>query len=110
MRDVENLRSWIRVCLWVCAICTTLVPLIYSFSPWWRSLLGRAFMIQAISFAMIVDITLIFAYWKPDSLSDILVRFWVDAILLTLVAGATLTLAITIWLLNHRQHHLRRHR
>lgn len=104
MRDIETLRFWIRVCLWVAAICTTLVPAIYSLSPWYRSLLGRAFMVQAIAFAMIVDITLIFSYWKPDSQADILVRFWVNAVLLTIVAGATLMLAISIWLLNHREH------
>lgn len=104
MRDVETLRFWIRICLWVCAVCTTLVPLIYSLSPWYKSLLGRAFMIQAFAFALIVDITLIFSYWRPDSRSDIVVRFWVDAILLTVVAGATLLLAVTIWQLNHRTH------
>lgn len=102
-RDIEGLLIWVKVCLWICAICTTVVPLIYSLSPWYKSPLGRAFMIQAIAFALIIDINLVFVYWRPDSRVDILTRLWVNSALLTFVAGAALAIAVIIWRLNHRR-------
>ena len=96
-RDITVLREWIRVAGIICAICTTAVPIIYSFSPWRSRALGKLFMLQAISFALAIDISVLFSIWIP---TDILVVFWVDAIVLTAVAVSTASLAIFIWRMN----------
>lgn len=96
--DVEVLMEWIRVATIIAAVCTTSVPVIYSFSPWYESILGRLFMLKAVSFALAMDLTVLFMLWKP---SNILVVFWTDAVVLTLIAGSTASLAILIWRMNH---------
>jgi hypothetical protein len=96
-RDINVLREWIRVVSFITAICTTAVPIIYSFSPWRSRVLGKLFMLQAISFAVAIDVSATFSIWRP---SDILVIFWVDAIILTAVAASTASLTIFIWRMN----------
>ena len=95
--DVETLRLWIRAVTFIAAICTTSVPIIYSFSPWYRSRLGQLFMLKACSFALAMDLACLFMVWQPK---NILIIFWADAIVLTLIAGSTLALAILILKLN----------
>lgn len=97
--DLETLRTWIRICLWVASVCTTLVPFVYAFSPWFRSRLGQLFMLQAIAFAFAMDLTLVFQYWFPRG--NIAAIFWVNAVMLTFIAGSTLALAILIFMMNY---------
>jgi len=98
--DVDTLRAWIHIVLLIAAGCTTSVPFIYSFSPWYKSSLGRLFMLQAVSFATAMDLSATFAWWTP---TDILILFWVDALVLTSVAFSTAALAYLIWWLNHNK-------
>lgn len=96
--DARVLMDWIKVVTIVAAVCTTSVPVIYSFSPWYRSMLGRLFMMKALSFALAMDLSVVFMFWKP---SNILILFWIDAIVLTIIAGSTAALAVLIWKMNH---------
>lgn len=102
--DINVLRAWIRIVLIVAAICTTAVPLLYSFSPWRSRRLGQLFMLQAVSFAVAIDLSLLFSYWRPKTTEDnILLLFWVDASVLTMIAISTAALAWMMVLLNYRK-------
>lgn len=105
--DVETLRLWIRVVTFIAACCTTTVPIIYSFSPWWRSRLGQLFMLQACAFAAAMDLTCLFMVWQPK---NIVLIFWVDAFFLSAIAISTLALAILILTINFPRQKGRHHR
>lgn len=96
--DINVLRAWIRIVLLVAAICTTAVPILYSFSPWRSRRVGQLFMLQALSFAAAIDMSLLFAYWRPR---NILMLFWVDAFVLTAIAVSTAALAWLMVRLNY---------
>lgn len=98
--NVHTLILWIRGCLIVAAAGTNAVPIIYAFAPWRKRLLGKIFMMKAISFAAAMDLTLLFTFWTP---TDILVQFWTEAIVLTAIAISTSLQAFMIWQLRRHQ-------
>jgi hypothetical protein len=55
-------------------------------------------MLQAISLAVAMDLSALFSVWTPR---DILILFWVDALVLTAIAGSTASLSIFMFRLNH---------
>lgn len=96
-RDADILRIWIMAMLCLAAVCVNSVPAIYMFCPWRNTWLGKLFMLQAISFAFAIDVSVLFQFWKP---ADILLVFWTVIILYTLIAVSTSALAVFIWRLN----------
>ena len=91
MENIDHLVFWLRVVCVICCVTTTAVPLLYAFTPWRSRLFGRLFMLQAISFAAAIDLTTLFAFWRPE---NILVVFWVDIVVLSGIALSTSTLTI----------------
>lgn len=89
--DVHVLRAWIMVALTAAAFFTTAFPLVYSFSPWYKSALGRSLMLQGVALAAAIDLTLIYQFKRPSS---VIVYFWMNAIVLSLVAFAS---ALLTW-------------
>lgn len=85
-QNLDLLRIWIRIALLVAAICTTSFPLLYGFFRWWRRPIGRLLMMQAASFAIAVDLSAVLAFGFPKTP---IMRFWVDAVVLTLIAGSS---------------------
>lgn len=61
--DIETIRQWTRVILTITAICVTAFPLLYLFSPWYKSQLGRAMMLQSFSIAFAIDFAMAYQYW-----------------------------------------------
>lgn len=106
-RDIHILQQWIRVVLVIAAICSTSVPITYSFSRWYKSWLGQLFMLQSISLALAMDLTVIFTFWVPK---DILVVFWANVVVLTAIALSTLSLAIFIVRVNYPRGKGKHHR
>jgi hypothetical protein len=98
--DVDVLTNWIRACLVLAAIFTTAFPILYLFSPWYSTKLGRLLMLQAVSFALAIDITLLFTYWFP---SNILINFWIEAAVFFLIACSTGALTFMLWRTNHQK-------
>jgi hypothetical protein len=98
--DIHALLLWIRVCLCIAAAGTTSVPLVYMFSPWYSTRLGQIFMLKAISFALAIDMTVLFIFWQPK---NILIQFWVEAVTFTAIAISTSTQAFMIWRLRKRR-------
>lgn len=48
--------------LWV-SLATTAFPVLYSFTPWYKSVLGRIMMLNSIAFAFTVDMTFAFNFF-----------------------------------------------
>lgn len=92
--DIHTLVAWIRVVALITSTCTTMVPILYLFFPWRTRLIGRIFMLQALSFAAVIDLSTLFSYWHPD---NILLVFWADAIVLTAVAVSTFAFTVLLW-------------
>lgn len=84
--DIETLTHWVVGMLAIACVCATAFPILYLFAPWYKTRLGRALMIQGWAFAVALDLTLLFYFWQPVSLFVVL---WVNAVVFTLIAGAT---------------------
>jgi hypothetical protein len=97
--DMNVLRTWILICVVLAAMGATAVPIIYSFSPWRSRRLGQIFMLKAVSFAAALDMTVVFAFWTPH---NILIEFWVEAIVFSAIAVSTSAQAFLIWQLRRK--------
>lgn len=98
--DVDVLMNWITACLVAAAIFTTAFPVLYLFSPWHSTRLGRLLMLQAVAFALAIDLTLLFQFWVPV---NVLIVFWMNAAVFFLIAIATGALTIMLWRVNHQK-------
>lgn len=90
-RDPVVLENIIKYALFVAAFFATLFPLLYSFSEWNKSVLGRILMLHGISLALALDVTVLFYFWQPK---DILVFFWVEIVIFSLIAVANLLMCV----------------
>lgn len=97
-RDIHTLRQWLLIMMFITAVCSNLLPVVYSFTGWRTYTVGRLFMLLSISYAFALDVTVIFAFWRP---SDILAVFWTDVIVFTFIAGASLALVILVIKMNY---------
>lgn len=92
-RDIEVLKLWLLFVVVLAAVAATAVPVLYSFFQWRRLLIGRLFMLLAVSFAAALDLTVIFQFWHPD----ILVEFWIDVIVFTAIAVSNVLMFVLMW-------------
>lgn len=97
-QDIKVLTTWILICVFVAAVGSTAVPILYAFSNWRARRLGQLFMLQAVAFAIAIDFTFLFNIWTPKS---ILVLFWLNALVFTFIAASTTALTWYMWKLNH---------
>ena len=93
----ETYVFWVTICLVFAAISATMFPIMYMFSPWYKSHLGRALMFKAIAFAMAVDFTLLFYIWTPP----LAVAFWISAFVYTFIAVTAGGLTLMLWYNNY---------
>jgi hypothetical protein len=99
MRDVETLRALSRVLLILTAICVTLFPVLYAvFSPWYRSKLGIAVMLQSVAIALTIDYSAGNRYVFPEA--EMHVRLLVYIVLLSLVCLTSLFLTAVLLYIN----------
>jgi branched-subunit amino acid ABC-type transport system permease component len=96
--DVQTLRQWLRIVMIITAFCSTALPLVYSLTGWRKFKTGRLFMLLSLSFATAIDVTVLFSFWRPK---NVLVIFWVDALLFTFIAAASLSLIILVIKMNY---------
>lgn len=90
-RDINVLRAWLLMMAVIAAAGASAVPVVYSFLPWRRHLIGRAFMLQAVVLAVALDSSVLFAFWMPK---EILVLFWFQASIFTGIAMSTSMLTL----------------
>lgn len=105
--EIETLVRWIQTCVAIAAFFTTLFPFLYLFSPWYKSKLGRVLMLQAVAFALAVDLTLLFQFWTPKNIYVIL---WLNVIVFSLIAAASAMLTWGMLRINHNKHLSRKSR
>lgn len=98
--DPEVLFEWIRYVIIFAAFFTTAFPILYAFSTWYKSRLGRLLMLQAISLALAVDLTLLFTYWVPEHFLSIF--FW-NVIVFSLIGLSSAGLTWKMATLNYRR-------
>jgi len=99
--DIHTLIQILRAVLIVAAVSATSFPFVYSFFPWRRSLIGRVLMTYAISLAVALDVSCLFAYWRPK---NILIQFWVDVICFTFIAIASALMTAVMIGANYKSH------
>ena len=80
------------------SITTTLFPILYSFSPWYKTHLGRAVMAQSVAFAMAMDLTLVFKFWLPKSPDS---KTLITIVAFTLVGLASMGLTTMMYRMNY---------
>lgn len=89
----DHLLAIIRVCLIVAAVLTTVFPLIWACFPWYKRVFGRLFMLQSVSFAIVLDFTAVFKFWTPRSLET---AFWIEASVFVLIAMSSASLVTSL--------------
>lgn len=101
--ELERLEHWLHIFLITAAVCTTLFPLLWAFSPWYRTLVGRLLMLQSIALALAIDVTTYYQFVeiKPD---DIMFIFWLNAVVFGLIALASVLLTVTMIRMNYFRH------
>jgi len=90
---------WIALSIFVAVIATSSFPILYSLSPWYKTVLGRAMMAQSIVFAVAVDFTLLFMFYRPP-------YPWgriITAIVFTHIAVTSTSLTLILWRLNYKR-------
>lgn len=99
-RDADTLLRWAQGCLIIATIFSNMYPIMYAFSPWHKSALGRIIMFKAIAFAMALNITLLFQFWHPE---DLMVLYLIDAVVFTFIAITTASVTYMVWKLNYSE-------
>lgn len=97
IHDVEFLRLWLSIVAVIASICVTSLPAMYVFSPWRSRPIGKFFMQLVLSLAVAMDVNTLFIFWRPN----IVLRLWINAIVLTGLAISAAALTILMWRLNH---------
>lgn len=80
------------------ALSATIFPFVYALVPWWKTHLGRAFMLRSIATAIILDLIVVFEFWP---IAKEMVRLWIQAFGFTFVAFASLYLLGVLIYTNH---------
>lgn len=101
-QDIETLRAWIRVVQFIACICATAFPIFYAFSRWYASWLGRLLMLQGVALAAALDASLIFQFMRDNP--NVMLRFVVYALVLTLIAIATAALTFMVVRMNYHRY------
>jgi hypothetical protein len=93
-KDLETAIGIIKICLVITGVCVTIFPILYAMSPWYRSHLGRAMMIQSLSVAFAIDISVIRSYWLRDI--DLTTFFILNVAILAFISVASIYLTMAL--------------
>lgn len=95
--DTEILLQITQGSLLIATVFTVMFPVLFSFSPWYRTPLGRVIMLQALAFAIALTFTLAFQFWSPPAGIQLLINTFV----FILIAVATASVTWMLWRLNY---------
>lgn len=102
--DVETIRQWTRVILTISAFPVTAFPLLYLvFSPWYKSQLGRAVMLQSLAVAFAIDFSTVFQFWAFTSNLRVLLLVRMFMFIFIGTASIYLTIMFIIYNLKSRK-------
>ena len=84
-----------RLLLIIATVTATSFPVLYWFSPWYRSRLGQAIMLQAVTLALTIWLKFTLTFFLADGPKSFLQ--WTNVIVLFLVIVFTSTLTRLLW-------------
>lgn len=96
--DFLVLRSVLYVTIAIAVLLTAAFPVLYLFSPWWKSWTGRALMYRAVSYTVLMIGSVWLHFWPPD---DVGYRLWIRILLFTFLAGGSASGLYMLWRVNH---------
>lgn len=94
-RDMELAVILGRLILIVASITTTSFPVLYLFSPWYKTPLGRAFMLESATLALAIWLKFTLTFFLADGPRGFLL--WTNVVILTLITIATSGLTYLLW-------------
>lgn len=97
----QALLTWALISLGVACVCLTVFPLLYLFSPWFKSSLGWAVMLRGVAFALATDLTLLAYLWRPN---DVTILLWGNLLVFAFLAGTSVFWTYVMIRLNYRAH------
>lgn len=86
-RDMELAVFVGRVLLVIAVLTTTFFPFLYAFSPWYKSKLGQAVMLQAVTLALAVWIKFVLTFFLEEGPRTLLL--WINVAVLAFIVIAT---------------------
>lgn len=96
-QDVETIRQWTLVALTIAAFPVSAFPLLYLvLSPWYKSQLGRAVMLQSLSIACAIDFSVVYRHWAFTSNIQLLLTIWLFMIIFIGAAATYLTVVLVV--------------
>lgn len=94
-KDVETIRQWTLVAMTIAAFPVSAFPLLYLvLSPWYKSQLGRAVLLQSLSIAFVIDFSVVYRYWAFTSNRVILLSVYFFMIVFIGLAASYLTVVL----------------
>lgn len=96
--EVQVLRSVLYVTIAIAVLLTAAFPVLYLFSPWWRSWTGRALMYRAVSYAVLMIGSVWLYIWPPENVE---LRLWIRLLLFTFLASGSATGLYMLWRVNY---------
>lgn len=84
-----------RILLVIAAITSTSFQFLYMFTPWYKSPLGRAVMLQAIALCFALQLQVVFTFFVQDIPLNVL--YWINDGILLVIVIATSMLAYLQW-------------
>lgn len=95
---IDTVLQWVKITSIVTAILATAFPLIYLFSPWYRSQLGRAVMLQSVSIAFAIDLSVVYQHWRFTT--DLRTLMYINIGMLVFISAGTLYLIVMLLIYN----------
>lgn len=92
-----------KVLLSTAAVPTTVFPLLYMRSPWFRSWLGRATMVQSIVLAVLVDFSCFRAFFA--NIHNQKLFLWINVSIVILITITSSMLVYLLWTFQYRARH-----
>lgn len=97
--DIELISLANRVLIVITGIFVTAFPILYSRSAWAKSVVGRTLMLQAVSLAIAIDLTVWRVIFHAGDRIEIVVAYFIVFLLLSLSSGAMIRL---LWKINYK--------
>lgn len=96
---MEDLRWVTSVVIVGSTLFAVAFPILFAFSTWNRSALGRILMADSLAYAGLMVITAIFRFWRPSS-TTVVVSYMIAFILISATNAALLYM---LWRLNYHK-------
>lgn len=102
--DVQTVIHISQIFLVIAGFCVTTFPLLYGlYSPWYRSPLGRAVLLQSVAVALAIDLSIIGQFWTITTDPTFILVINVSVLSFVALASVYLTIQLIIYNWFHRE-------